>query len=273
MTVLHEPVLLKEVIEELHIKNQGKYIDATEGAGGYTKAIVDAGGEVLGIDADDSMLEIAKQNVDSEKAKLVNGNFRNIKEIATRYDFYPADGIVFDLGISNVHFADEKRGFSFKNPDAILDMRLNSETQGVMAKDLLNGLREDQLEELFGRSLALRIINFRKQKLFEKVGDLLSLFPEKKFADKTHPATKAFLMLRIAVNSELENLKETLPQAIEILKPGGRLVVVSFNSSEDEIVKHYLQSKSFVLPSDEEIKRNPKSRSAILRSYVKKNNS
>jgi 16S rRNA (cytosine1402-N4)-methyltransferase len=273
MNKYHEPVLLEEVLQELHIENQGHYIDSTLGAGGYTKAISQKGGQVLGIDTDESMLEIARENLKDTNAKFALGNFRDIRKIAEENKFTDINGIVFDLGVSNVHFADEKRGFSFRNPEADLDMRLNPELQGVKASDLLNALREDQLKKMFGRNITQKIVEFRKNKQFKKVGDFLSLFPEKK-VKKIHPATLAFLNLRIAVNSELDNLKEALPQAYDLLKPGGKLVVVSFHSLEDAIVKDFIRSKGEanerITPSEEEIIKNPKSRSAILRSLEKK---
>src|SRR5258708_6365870 len=205
MNTYHEPVLLKEVIEELHIKNQGRYIDATLGAGGYTKAILDMDGYVLGIDADVSMLSIAKENLKGrENLKTANGNFSELLKIAAENGFNEIDGVVFDLGVSNVHFTDSERGFSFKNPNALLDMRLNITSQSVKASDLLNALREDQLKQMFGGKLTYEISEFRKNKRFETVGDFLTLFPEKKIGDRVHPATKAFLALRIAVNSELD---------------------------------------------------------------------
>lgn len=273
MNTQHEPVLLKEIIEELHIKNQGRYIDATLGAGGYTRAILDMGGNVLGIDTDPSMLKIAEENLKgSENLKTANGNFSEISKLAEENGFREVDGIVFDLGVSNVHFSDTERGFSFKNPEALLDMRLNVKSQGIRASDLLNALREDQLRQMFGGKIAKEISEFRKVKRFETVGDFLSIFPEKKFSDRVHPATKAFLALRIAVNSELDNLIEALPKAYELLKPGGRLLIVSFNSDEDRIVKDFFKNKGEekrILPSEEEIRRNPKSRSAILRVIEK----
>ncbi|CAN5307677.1 16S rRNA (cytosine(1402)-N(4))-methyltransferase RsmH [soil metagenome] len=269
MNTIHEPVLLKEIVRELHIKNQGKYIDATLGAGGYTKAILSAGGTVLGIDADESMIQIAKENLKDTNAKIAHGNFENIKKIAEENGFMNADGIVFDLGVSNFHFMDDTRGFSFRNPEADLDMRLDVNSQGLKASDLLNALREDQLKEMFGNNISRRITEYRKIKKFEKVSDFLSLFPSKKPGERIHPATKAFLALRIAVNSELDNLKEALPEAMEILKRGGRLVVVSFNSDEDRIVKEIFNSHDFVKPTSEEIERNAKSRSAILRVFEK----
>ncbi len=265
--MIHEPVLLKEVIEGLHIKNQGRYIDATLGTGGYTKAILEKGGEVLATDADQSMIQIVKESLKDESVKIVHGNFRQIKKIAEENNFTNVDGIVFDLGVSNVHFSDKSRGFSFRNPEAELDMRLDPESNSVKASDLLNVLREDQLKEMFGYKLANKIVEYRKTNKFEKVGDFLSLFSEKRIG-KTHPATKAFLALRIAVNSELDNLVETLPQAYELLKPGGKLAVVSFHSDEDRIVKDFMSQyggSEAIKPSEEEVNRNQKSRSAILR--------
>ncbi|HSX49263.1 MAG TPA: 16S rRNA (cytosine(1402)-N(4))-methyltransferase RsmH, partial [Candidatus Saccharimonadales bacterium] len=223
--------------------------------------------------ADKSMLTIAEENLKGTKAKLVNGNFRDIKRVATENGFTAVDGIVFDLGVSNVHFSDMSRGFSFRNPEADLDMRLNPEAQQVKASDLLNMLRIDQLSEMFGRKLANGIREFRETKKFQKVGDFLSLFPEKR-TGKLHPATKEFLALRIAVNSELENLMAALPQAYELLGLGGVLAVVSFHSLEDEIVKDFMRSKGrkneAIKPTDEEVARNPKSRSAILRFIERK---
>jgi 16S rRNA (cytosine1402-N4)-methyltransferase len=279
MNLYHEPVLLKEVEVSLfpqgsdNGRNQGKYIDCTLGAGGYTKMILSHGGAVLGIDTDEQMLNIARENIQDKNALLVHGNFRNLKQIANKYGFNQVDGVVLDLGVSNVHFSDETRGFSFKNPNAELDMRLDPKSQAVKAKDLLNGLREDQLVEILGRSLAKKIIEFRAAKKFEKVEDFLSLFPEKRKQDKIHPATKAFMMIRIAVNSELDNLRDVLPQAYELLKPKGKLVVVSFHSLEEKQVKNFIREKGgsgeFIKPSGEEIKRNPKSRSAVLRVLEK----
>ncbi len=270
MIAKHEPVLLEEVIKSLQIKKFGKYIDATLGAGGYTKAILEKGGEVLGIDMDENMIKIARDSIGDNVSRMtfVLGNFRNIKKIAEENGFTNVDGIVFDLGVSNVHFMDEERGFSFRNPEAALDMRLDSTTNSIKASDLLNALREDQLKEMFGRNLAEKIVEFRKTRKFESVGDFLSLFPEKKVSDRVHPATKAFLSLRTTVNSELDNLREALPQAYELLKPGGRLAVVSFNSDEDRIAKNFGMSE-LIRPSEEEIERNPKSRSAILRVILK----
>ncbi len=283
----HVPVLLKEVIESLHIKNQGRYVDATLGAGGYTKAICEEGGVVLGIDTDDSMLNIAREELKVMNVKFVNGNFRNLKRVAEENEFSEVDGVVYDLGVSNVHFNDEERGFSFRNGNAKLDMRLDTKFQSLKASDLLNALRVDQLrqifEEVIGRNeafnLARIIVARRDIKKFETVQDLLNILGEKK-PGKIHPATKIFMALRIAVNSELDNLRDSLPQALDLVRVGGRIAVVSFHSLEDRIVKDQFNewkesgygkvvTGKPMLPSNEEILINPKSRSAKLRVFEK----
>lgn len=294
----HEPVMVREVIESLHIKNQGRYIDATLGAGGYSIEIVKKGGIVLGIDTDPKMLEIAENNLmeacpaseyTQKPYKLTLGNFRNIDRIARENEFTDISGIVFDLGISNIHFLGDDRGFSFNNSEASLDMRLSPETQSVKASDLLNTLREDQLIAMMNpitgfieaRSVARAVIKTRSEKRIETVGDLLNCLSFIKKTGKTHPLTKVFLALRMAVNSELESLEEALGKAVSILNSGGRLVVVTFHSLEQQIVTRFLKKsqKEGILsietekpaePSETEISSNPKSRSALLNVSIKK---
>ncbi|MEK7498049.1 MAG: 16S rRNA (cytosine(1402)-N(4))-methyltransferase RsmH [Patescibacteria group bacterium] len=271
----HEPVLLAEVIDllhvrdRLHLKKAHKYIDATLGAGGYTKAICELGGLVLSIDTDKKMIEIAKKNLSGVGGyKIAQGNFRNIAEIAKVNDFTEVSGIVFDLGVSSIHFLEDGRGFSFQDKEAPLDMRLDPESQGVKASDLLNSLREDQLSEVLGRNLSQKVVEKRVTKPFSQVGDLVDLIGQKRVG-RIHPATEAFMALRIAVNGELENLKEALPQAYSLLRPGGKLIVVTFHSGEDRIVKKFMKNSEIVLPKKEEIERNPKARSAKLRCIEK----
>jgi 16S rRNA (cytosine1402-N4)-methyltransferase len=284
---IHEPVMTREVIDYLHIKKGGKYIDATLGAGGHTKAILQAGGEVLGIDADREMIEIVRENLEgmpASKFKLIQGNFRDLDKLVS--DFKPVDGILFDLGVSNIHFADRTRGFSFEKPEASLDMRLDPDSQAVTAADLLNGLRKEQLEALFGqtmsfgeaRGLTQKVLARRNQKSFTEVSDFLEVVG--KTRGKLNPATKPFLALRMAVNSELENLEIALPKAFELLATHGRLVVISFHSAEDRIVKNFVVqqkeknqarvlTKKPIRPREEEVAANPKSRSARLRVLEK----
>jgi len=308
---LHEPVMIREVVEALHIENparittysvaggQAHYIDATLGMGGHSQAIICLGGSVLGIEADEESLELAKKNLSETcptpegnlrgSKTLVHGNFRDVKQIAGRFGFNQVEGILLDLGISSYHLASHERGFSFQDPKAPLDMRLSRGNQGVRASDLLKVLNLNQLTEVFGTvlprnlafSLVKKIVKRRKLKEIESVGDFLDVIGEDfKVKPKLHPATLPFLALRIAVNSELENLRAFLPQSVELLKPKGRLVIISFHSIEDRIVKTFfrecekqktasLPTKKPIIPSEDEINKNPKSRSAKLRVLEK----
>ena len=288
---LHESVLVKEVLEALHLKKTGKYIDATLGNGGHTLEILKSGGDVLGIDLDPEMIAIAQRRLKESGLtgyKLVNGNFTNIDRIANQNDFNPADGILFDLGVTNLHLKNLERGFSFENADAPLDMRIDPKTQGVKANDLLNVLREDQLTDLFKVTLDLgaakwitgRVIHARSEKTITTVGDMLEICEGLK-TGKTglNAATLPFLALRIAVNSELSNLEEVLPKAFDLLVNGGRLVVISFHSGEDTIVKNFFKEKikmgakaittKPVLAEFEEIGMNRRARSAKMRVIQK----
>lgn len=292
----HKPVLLHEVVKALHIKKGAQYIDATLGAGGHTIEILKMGGHVLGIDADPGMIEIARRQIEaacpvrkenfSDSFKAVLGNFKDVDKIARDEGFSQVTGVIFDLGVSSVHFDDLTRGFSFKNPEAPLDMRLDRKSQAVLAADLLNTLREDQLLELFStsfdfgvsRGLAKKIIKIREGKPFAKVSDLLSAVSFLKKTGNIHPATKVFMALRIAVNTELMNIAETLPKAFKLLVPGGVLAVISFHSGEDRIVKNFFREREKeslgkaqdrIVPSKEEILRNSRARSAVLRVFIK----
>ena len=285
----HEPVLKDEILDlvEKNVSSNSKIIDATLGTGGHTNEFSNKGWNVLAIEADEAMLKIAKERLsDSKNLSFVKGNFRNIDQIAKTNDFLSSDAILFDLGVSNLQLTSKERGFSFSDPNAILDMRIDSNTQQVKANDLLNVFREDQLREMFGkvieyglsRRISKEVIEFRKQKRIETVGDLnqiCEVLPKKEGLNK---ATLAYLALRIAVNSELENLSEALPKAFEILKSGGILLVISFHSGEEKIVKEYFKSLSeknlaqlfeVVTPGDTEVQENPRSRSAKLRIIKK----
>jgi 16S rRNA (cytosine1402-N4)-methyltransferase len=288
----HESVLVDEVTSLLdlkrfaRLKSKPRVIDATVGTGGHLVELLGAGAEVLGIDLDASMLKLAQVRLKGTKGsfKLVQGNFRKIDEIARENGFDPVQGIIFDLGVSNIHFKADPRGFSFEDPQAQLDMRLDPESQGVSAMDLLNALRQDQLETVFGqvleagnaREIARRVLVERQLKPFATVGDFLKILGGLK-ERKLHSGTRAFLALRIAVNSELENLKETLPKAFSLLAGGGRLAVISFHSGEDGAVKDFFReakgarvlTPNLVTPGWEEISRNPRSRSAKLRVLEK----
>ncbi len=297
----HDPVLLKETLELLHFKNQGSYIsklsktksfiDATLGAGGHTIEICKLGGKVLGIDADSEMLEVARKRLKDACPGVftAHGNFRNISRIARENGFEAVDGILFDLGISTLHLKDFKRGFSFDETDSALDMRLDAKYQNVTGADLLNVLRQDQLMRLFSeamdfklaKKLSEEVVKARVIRRFKTVGDFLEVIeklPKGNF--KINPATKPFMALRIAVNSELDSLKEGLAGALELLKVGGRVAVITFHSGEDRIVKEIFGdwekqgrgrevNEKPIVPIKDEVEKNKKARSAKLRVFEK----
>lgn len=285
---IHKSVMTDEVVSALHIKKSALYIDCTLGTGGHSLEILKAGGRVLGIDMDPAMIKIADDRLskecDRKDYKLVNGNFTEIESITKENNWLPLAGVILDLGVSNLHLKDLERGFSFESSDAILDMRLNSETQGVRACDLLNLLRADQLERMFeavleggpSRWLSSRVVESRNNKPIETTGDFLEICEGLK-TGKTgiNSATLPFLALRIAVNSELDNLELTLPKAFGLLESGGRLVVITFHSGEDRIVKEFIKSlkdlknSETIMPTEEEIYDNQRARSAKMRILQK----
>ena len=280
----HEPVMVQEVIEVLAPLKEARIIDATVGTGGHTLELVKAGANVLGIDLDVGMLEEAKKRLEGAGSlNLTYGNFREIGVIASGEDFREVDGVLFDLGVSNLQLMGEKRGFSFGYPEAALDMRIDPNSQGVTASDLLNGLRADQLTALFSkvltpsqsRFLASRAVVQRERKPFETVEDFLRIAKRLKSKKDLNPATLPFLALRMAVNSELENLNEALPKALACLKKGGKLLVVTFHSGEEKIVLDFYRKVEkegsgkiltlvAIRPGEDEIKKNPRARSAEL---------
>jgi len=290
---LHESVLVSEVVDALHIEKGKKYIDATLGNAGHFLEILKKGGDALGIELDPKMIKISEERIKSEfvslpRWKIVNDNFVNIDKIVERENWKQVNGILFDLGVTNLHLKDMERGFSFENPDALLDMRINQGTEGVKGSDLLNILREDQLEDLFeitldpgaAKWITGRVMHSRAAKPIATVGDLLEVSHGLKTGRTgLNEATLPFLAVRIAVNSELSNLEEVLPKAFEILEKGGRLVVISFHSKEDAIVKNFFKEKKGegaeiitfkpVLAGEEEINVNRKARSAKMRVLQK----
>jgi len=299
--LFHKPVLLKEAIEFLAVKSGEKYIDATVGGGGHSEAILKSGGILLGIDCDPEAITAARRRLSSAcplrhrvgagaSWRLVRGNFGDLKEIALKNDFFPVAGILFDLGVSSHQLETDYRGFSF-NLKGPLDMRMSLDLK-VTAADLINCLSENELAEIFfkfgeekhSRRIARAICRARRLAPIKTADELAKIIlrsrPRRGRFDRTHPATRCFQALRIAVNDELNNLKKALPQALEILKPGGRLVVLSFHSLEDRIVKNFLREKSKegkikiltkkpIGPTEEEIKENPRSRSGKLRAGEK----
>jgi len=266
----HQSVMVKEVVKEMP---KGKIIDCTLGTGGHTEALINNDCEVLGIEADPKILAIAKKRMPN--GNFVLGNFVNLDKIAKENSFDEVEGILFDLGVSNLHLKDDNRGFSFTESEQELDMRLNPETQGVKAMDLLNALNVGQLINLFekvmNRDLSKKWANeviFNRP--FKTVADLKKTafnMPHKKSLDS---ATLPMLALRIAVNSEYENLETALPKAFEILKSKGKLLVITFHSGEERVLEDVVGGKGYIVyPTEEEIRNNPRSRSAKLHIYGK----
>jgi len=300
MVKFHEPVLLNEVIKYLAVKKNGKYIDATVGGGGHSKAICQLGGQILGLDCDPEALNSAREylttacpphscklNVVNASWRLLSGNFKDLAKIAAEAGWVKVDGILFDLGVSSHQLESLERGFSFRS-EAPLDMRMDPSLE-VTAADLVNGLNKGELAELFwklgeeryARRVAEAICRRREKALITTCNQLAEIIlkarPPRGRFDRTHPATRVFQALRIAVNDELNNLRQALPQTLELLGNGGRLVIISFHSGEDRIVKKFfnqmaderkleIMTKKPIGPTLEEQKLNPRSRSAKLRA-------
>lgn len=282
---IHQPVLLKEVLEYLDIQPDDIVVDATFGFGGHSNEIAKRlkSGMIIAIEKDPSVVSQIQKSIDPKKITLISDDFGNIKQILKRHGIEQVDKILFDLGISSYHFDSSKRGFTFQK-DEPLDMRLN-QSVGVTAADLVNGLTASELadmfyalsDERFSRQIAKAIVEARRKKKFETTGELVRVvMAVKRPVGKIHPATKVFQALRICVNDELGVLDRVLPQAIDFLKSSGRIAVISFHSGEDRIVKNIfrnqtrekkldLLNKKPVQASEEEIKKNPRSRSARLR--------
>lgn len=281
---LHEPVLVKEILEGLqplaHSNRTLKIIDATLGTGGHSQALLDQGYQVLAIEADQEMLDIATKHLKGD-IKMVRGNFKDLNKIAKAHSLEKVDGVIFDLGVSNLQLTSDERGFSFSGNDAPLDMRIDRQKQSLTGADLLNVLRNDQLESLFGKvlkpwetkKLVAEIVRVREFSKFTSVVDFLAVCSVVRTKPGLNRATLPLLALRIAVNSELENLEEVLPKAFELIRQGGRILIIYFHSLERDIVakfiKNYKDKMSLVnaepIGADyEEVIRNPKSRSARL---------
>lgn len=290
---MHIPVLEKEVIEYLQTKEGETVIDCTMGFGGHSTLLLNeigSKGKLLGIEYDPENYQRLVEKFKEENVIVVNGSYINLKEILKENNISFVDRILIDLGMSSWHIDSSKRGFTFLK-DEELDMRYNL-NEGISAKEILNNWKEKDLEtifnkygeERFSKKIAQNIIKKRKEKEIKRVSDLLEILkisiPKRFIHGKKHFATKVFQALRIAVNNELDNLEKFLPQAMEVLNKRGRLAVISFHSLEDRIVKQYFKDQSkhqFIklvvqkplVPSEKEINRNPRSRSAKLRIIEK----
>ena len=247
---MHTPVLLQQAIESLNIKKGGLYIDATFGEGGYSRAILERGGKVLGIDFDPK--QISNFQFPISNLKLVEGNFADIEKIAKDNNFFPVDGIVFDLGLSMAQITDSGKGFSYKKDDEPLDMRMNDSIE-KKASDLINSLNAEDLyqilarnsEELRSKEIALEIVKSRQVKKINIVSDLIRIIDRIVGEKDNRVYRRIFQALRIEVNDEFDNLKKGLFGAVSILKKDGRIIVVSFHSLEDRIVKNFVKNNQF----------------------------
>jgi 16S rRNA (cytosine1402-N4)-methyltransferase len=298
----HISVMVKEVIEALAVQPGGRYIDCTIGGGGHAAAILDhssPGGQLLGLDADPEAIGIARAKLGGYhgSALILNANFINLWTVANEHGFCPVNGILFDLGLSSFQLSDDSRGFSFQRESA-LDMRLNPEQEDT-AEDIVNRLPEAELahliktygEEAYSHKIAQRIVEERPIKTTLHLARTIELAVGRK-RGKIHPATKTFQALRIAVNQELQHLETGLEKALSLLGYGGRLVVISYHSLEDRIVKRFMHressdcicppdtpvcvcehkaslrlvNKRVITPTADEVQLNPRSRSARLRA-------
>jgi len=294
MIYQHTPVMLSEILEYLQPKTGKKYIDCTLGGAGYTIAIaklVGGKGQVIGIDLDELAISNAQALINEQKLQnitLINDNFKNLETIISENISAEAkfDGIVFDLGLSSAQLDDEVRGFSFKG-ERPLDMSFGPANQKsteeiVNHYDLLELTRvfREYGEEKHAYRIAKAIVAARRLQRLRTTADLVKVIEEAipfRYQSKIHPATRVFQALRMETNEELISLAEVLPGAIKLLKPHGRLVVVSFHSGEDRIVKRFLKGETNIkiltkrplIPTETETENNPRARSAKLRAAEK----
>lgn len=269
---MHTPVLLQEAIDQLNVIPNGRYIDATFGQGGYSQKIVSLGGRVLAIDLDHDQVK----NFDKKEngLRVVQGNFKDIESIAYENEFAPVDGVVFDLGLSMDQLSGSKRGFSYKNLNDPLDMRIDIDQENT-ASQLIKGSSVNRLyeifaknsEEIYSQSIAEKVFYASRANRMKTVGDLIRAIDMATGSEgNTAVYRRIFQALRIEVNHEFENLKEGLAGAIKILNEKGRLVIVTFHSLEDRIVKNFVRSNGYKFLEKKPIRGKKKfERSAKLR--------
>jgi len=292
--MIHKPVLLKEIIEILNPQKNQDFIDATIGEGGITLEILkrtSPKGKVLGIDLDKEILKEAQKNLAEngllQRVVLVNGNYRFIKEIARKSKFFDPKGIIFDLGFSRWHIEKSGRGFSFRRKE-ILDMRYDKSFK-LTSFEIINKWPPKEIEKILreygeeknAKRIVKEIVRARQKTPIYFASDLSKIIekvvPKRK---RIHPATKTFQALRIFINQELENLKEGLKGALELLQSGGKIVIVSYHSLEDRVVKNFFKEKARegslkivtpkpIVPKKIEVLENPSARSAKLRAAIK----
>lgn len=297
--IYHVPVLLKESVEGMSLKPNGIYVDVTFGGGGHSKEILRCGDQTIRLFSFDQDEDAEKNIVDDKRFTFIRSNFRYLHNFLRYHGIEQIDGILADLGVSSHHFDDSERGFSFRF-DGNLDMRMNKRS-GKTAADVVNTYEEERLADIFylygelknSRKLASTLVKARSHKNIDTIGDFLEIVKPMfgKEREKKELA-KVFQALRIEVNQEMEALKEMLYAATEMLKPGGRLVVITYHSLEDRMVKNIMKTGNIegkniqdfygnsqspfklinkvTVAGHEEVERNPRSRSAKLRIAEKK---
>lgn len=309
MAFSHYSVLLKETIENLNIKEDGIYVDGTTGGGGHALQVVKSlsdKGRFFGIDQDDAAIAAATERLAdyAEKVTLIRSNYCQMKEVLSEYGVEKVDGIVLDLGVSSYQLDTEERGFSYRF-DTPLDMRMDRR-QSLTAKDIVNGYPERELyriirdygEDQFAKNIAKHIVQAREKKEIVTTGELAEIIKgaiPAKFRQSGHPAKQTFQAIRIECNRELEVLRDSLDMMIDLLNPGGRLCIITFHSLEDRLVKSAFKkaenpctcppefpvcvcgkkpkgkviSRKPILPTEEELAENSRSKSAKLRVFEK----
>ena len=291
----HVPVLLQESIDGMNLQPGGIYVDVTFGGGGHSKEILRQGDSTIRLFSFDQDQDAERNIVNDERFTFVRSNFRYLYNFLRYHDIEGVDAVLADLGVSSHHFDDSERGFSFRF-DGKLDMRMNKRA-GITAADVVNTYEEERLADIFylygelknSRKLASAIVKARSNKQIVTIGDFLDIVkPMFGREREKKELAKVFQALRIEVNQEMEALKEMLYAATEALKPGGRLVVITYHSLEDRMVKNIMKTgnvegrteqdffgrtqsplrpvnNKVITPEEEELKRNPRSRSAKLR--------
>lgn len=308
MTFVHKSVLLEETIDSLCIKPDGVYVDGTLGGGGHASVVVSKlseKGRLIGIDQDAAAIQAASERLAEwkDRVTIVRNNYKNIKEVLDALEIDQVDGIYLDLGVSSYQLDTAERGFTYRE-DTALDMRMD-QRNSMTAADLLNQYSEEQLyriirdygEDRFAKNIAKHIVRARQQEPIRTTGQLNEIIkaaiPAKVRATGGHPSKRTYQAIRIELNHELEVLNDSIDTMISLLKPGGRLSIITFHSLEDRIVKTRFRlneqpctcppnfpvcmcgkksrgkviSRKPVLPSEEEMEQNPRSKSAKLRVF------